>query len=277
MKLRSVVYLTVVSATLSSCGVSSTDNDKVLADNEAIKLEVSKLKSELDECENGAEKLVAKVLKSYSDKDYETAKSHINTLATKHPESPKNSEFKVLLKTIDKEVLALQKLKEAEEKERVRLANIDNTGMWDVSFYVDDFGEPTKEGYIRNKEHITGYFSNTATQNSSLNVKLLITSSSDISIMLYEYSNNNPVKAYSPNVYRILIQDSDGKRFKLGAINYSDRLSFGKANSLKVHKILMRGGSIKFKIIESDTPTTNYEFTITKADWYGNAYTKLTK
>jgi hypothetical protein len=72
-----------------------------------------------------------------------------------------------------------------------------------------------------------------------------------------------------------LIQDKDGKRLKLRATNYSDRLSFNKTDSRKVHGILMNGGSIKFKIYEIDTPTTEYNFTIRKADWYENAYAKL--
>lgn len=148
--------------------------------------------------------------------------------------------------------------------------------MWRVGYYVDDFGEPTKQGYIRNTSLIRGVFSNTATQDSELDVKFLISNSYNISIQLYEYAGNNPVKAYSYESYRVLIQDTDGKRYDLRATNYeSDRLSFDKTNSRKVHSILMKGGTIKFKIIESDTPTTEYEFTIQKADWYENAYRKL--
>ena len=167
------------------------------------------------------------------------------------------------------------KIKEAEEKERIRLENINNTGIWTVQYYVDDFGEPTKEGYIRNTNLISGTFSNTATQNSALNVKFLITNSNDISIMLYEYAGNNPVKAYSSESYQVLIQDKDGNRLKLRATNYSDRLNFDKTTSKKVHNVLMKGGNIKFKIYESDTPTTEYDFTINNSDWYENAFAKL--
>ena len=37
----------------------------------------------------------------------------------------------------------------------------------------------------------------------------------------------------------------------------------------------MKGGSLKFRITEDDTPTTQYNFNIKKADWYENAYRKL--
>lgn len=263
-------------AILSSCGLPQEDFDKLQNEKKELLKENERLLTELEECKYGAEKIIAEVEKAYSEKKYTIARQNINMLYENHPESPKNSEFKILLIKIEKEELVEKKRIQAEEKEQIRLANINNTGIWTVGHYVDDFGEPTKEGYIRNTSLISGLFSNTATQNSDLNVKFLISNSSDISIMLYEYASNNPVKAYSSDSYRVLIQDKDGKRYKLTATNYSDRLSFNKSTSRKVHEILMEGGMIKFKIIESDTPTTEYDFTISNADWYNNAYRKLT-
>ena len=254
--MKKLIYGLVITSIVASC-VSQSDYDKVVAENE-------KLKTELEYCMHDAEKLIANVEKAYSEKDYE-----------KHPESPKNNEFKILLKKIEKEELAEKKRKEAEEKERIRLENLNNTGMWSVRYYVDEFGEKTNQGYITNTLSIKGTFSNTATQDSRLNVDFLITNSYKISFQLYEYAGNNPVKAYSSESYRVLIQDKDGNRYKFTATNYSDRLQFDKTTSRKVHNILMKGGSIKFKVVEIDTPTTEYEFTIPKADWYENAYRKL--
>lgn len=251
------------------CSCVSKNREKELLD------KISELEAQLDECENGAEKLIGAVEKAYSEKEYLLAREKIQILYERHPESPKNAEFKKLLKTIEKEELKENKRKEAEEKERIRLANINNTGIWEVTYYVDDFGEPTNQGYIRNTYLLRGTFSNTATENSALNVRFLISSSRHISIMLYEYAGNNPVKAYSSESYKVLIQDTDGKRYKLRAVNYSDRLSFDKTNSRKFHNVLMKGGNIKFKINEVDTPTTEYEFNIQNADWYNNAYRKL--
>lgn len=275
MKLNTIIYSIFLMAILSSCGVPQEDFDKLQNEKKELLKENERLLTELDDCKNGAEKIVAEVEKAYSEKKYAIARQKINLLSEKHPESPKNPEFKSLLKNIEKEELAEKKKKEAEEKERIRLANINNTGMWSVSHYVDDFGEPTKKGYITNTSDISGLFSNTATQNSALNIRFLISNSSKISIKLFEYAGNNPVKAYSSESYRVLIQDKDGKRLKLRATNYSDRLSFDKTTSRKVHNIFMKGGTIKFKIVEIDTPTTEYEFTISKADWYENAYRKL--
>lgn len=275
MRLTKIIYGLGILTIIYSCGVPQSDYDKLKAEKEQLLKENEKLLTDLDDCKFGAEKIIGVVEKAYAEKNYAIARENIQKLYDRHPESVKNKEFKNLLAVIEKEELAEQKRKEAAEKERIRLENLNNTGMWTVSYYVDDFGEPTKEGYIRNTNLISGTFSNTATQNSDLNVEFLISNSSDISIMLYEYAGNNPVKAYSSESYQVLIQDKDGKRLKLRATNYSDRLSFDKTASRQVHNILMKGGAIKFKIYEIDTPTTEYDFTILKADWYENAYAKL--
>jgi len=269
-----------------ACGVPQADYDELLS-------ERNHLEDELDECKNGADRIVAKIEKAYLEKKYALARNYIQLLQEKHPESPKNKEFEVLLVKIKSEELAETKKREAEEragaekrkaeaekrkaeeKERFRLANLNNTGMWSVHYYVDDFGEPTKKAYIRNTLLIQGTFSNSATQDSRLNVKFLISTSSKISVQLYEYGGNNPVKAYSPEYYTVLIQDDEGNRLKLEAVNRLERLTFGKSHSQKVHNALLKGGSLKFVITENDTPTTIYKFTILSADWYENAYRKL--
>ncbi len=275
MKLNTFIYGILLMLVVSSCGVPQEDFNKLQNEKKELLKENERLLMELDECKYGAEKIIAEVEKAYEEKKYTFARQNIKMLYERHPESPKNKEFNKLLVIIEKEELEEQKRKEAAEKERIRLENINNTGIWSVRYYVDDFGEPTKQGYIRNTNFISGTFSNTATQNSDLNVKFLISNSSDISIMLYEYARNNPVKAYSSESYRVLIQDKDGNRLKLKATNYSDRLSFDKTSSRKVHSVLMKGGTIKFRIYEIDTPTTEYDFQIQKADWYENAYAKL--
>lgn len=264
---KNILVIVLVSI-LPSCGVSHADYDKVKSENE-------RLINELDECKFGSEKIAATVEKAYSEKNFILARQNIELLSEKHPGSPKNKEFAELLKAIEKEELAEKTRKELEEKESVRLANLDNTGIWRVGYYTDEFGEPTKKGYIRNTSLIRGTFSNTATQDSDLDVTFLISNSSDISIQLYEYAGNNPVKAYSPDSYTVLIQDKDGNRLKLRAVNYSERLSFEAAESRQVHNALLKGGSLKFRITENDTPTTQYEFSIENADWYDNAYRKL--
>lgn len=268
MKKKNIFYKILLLVFLSSCGIPQAEYDK-------LKLENEQLIAELDECVNGEERLIATIEKAYSEEDFTLAKETIEKLYENHPESPKNEEFQKLLSVIEKKIQAEIERKEAEEREKVRLANLNNTGIWTVTYYVDDFGEPTSSGYITNENRIRGTFSNTATQDSELDVRFLISNAYDISIKLFEYAGNNPVKAYSSESYSVLVQDKDGNRKKLSAVNYSDRLTFDKSASKQIHNMLMKGGNLKFKIIEIETPTTIYNFEIPKADWYENAYRKL--
>lgn len=268
MKTKNIIYGVFIVVIVSGCGVPQSDYDKLKSENEQLKINY-------DECRYGEEKIVAIIKKAYAEKNYSLARINIILLNLKHPESNKNIEFKKLLKKIKAKEKQQNKTKAAKEKERIRLANINNTGIWSINYYVDDFGEYTKEGYIRNAKLIKGKFSNTATENSNLNVRFIITNSSNISIKLYEYAGRNPVKSSSRDKYKVLVQDKNGKRSKLQAINYSERLSFDTYDSKKIHKALLKGGEIKFRIVEVDTPTTQYKFTIQNADWYNNAYKKL--
>jgi len=83
----------------------------------------------------------------------------------------------------------LEKLISKAEAEATRIVNMNKTGIWRISYFVDVFGNPTKQGYIINKEPIIGVFSNSATENSRLSVKILISSLLNISIVLYEYAS----------------------------------------------------------------------------------------
>lgn len=253
---------------LSSCGVSQIDYDKIKAENDS-------LKSQLDELRHGQNRLAAIIDKAYAEKNYVVARTNIELLASMHPESEKNSHYKRMLGEILKIEATEAAAKEVAENERVSLANLGNTGMWQNTFYVDNFGEKTKDAFIRNAELISGSFSNTATQDSKLNVRLLIDGSKKMAVVLYEYAGNNPVKDVSTNAYAVRIKDRDGKKYELKATNDSDRLELGSVDSGVLNQILLKGGQIQFWIQNLETPTTQYQFTIANADWYGNAYQKL--
>ena len=236
MLFRNTFYTLFLLISLTACGPSQNEFDELKAKNE-------QLKADLNECQFGANKITAKIEKAYNEGNLTLAKQNIELLYSKHPESPRNKEFKVLLKTIIEKEHKLQLQKEAEEKERQRIANLNNTGMWVNRYYVDEFHEPTDEMYIKNAELIKGVFSNTATQNSDLNVKFLIDRYCDINIQLFEYARNNPVKAHYKQ-YIISVQDKDGKRYSLeGSIYESDRLNIKDCKIL--NDILVKGGGNK--------------------------------
>lgn len=286
MQIRFITAVIVSVIFFVGCGVSQEDYDKLNSKYQKLVTDNNELLKELDELKNGEAKIIGKIEKANSEKKYSEAIELINSLYTKFPESSKTKEYQELLKQLnieiqkEKEILAKkqqeeQKQREAEEKERYRLANLNNTGMWKLKYYVDDFGESTKEALITNDELIKGLFSNTATTNSNLNVKFLIDNESSISIKLFEYGGNNPVKAYSSQDYTVYIQDKDGQRFKLNAYNFSDRLTMLPSDSLILHNALIKGGTIKFKIIYNRVSSTEYSFIIDNADWYTNAFELL--
>ncbi len=286
MQIKFIIAVIVSVIFLVGCGVSQEDYDKLNSKYQKLLTDNNELLKEVDELKNGEAKIIGKIEKAKEEKNYSEAISSINKLYEKFPESSKNKEYQELAKLLnieiqkEKELLAKkqqeeQKQREAEEKERYRLANLNNTGMWKLKYYVDDFGESTKEALITNSELIKGLFSNTATTNSNLNVKFLIDNELSISIKLFEYGGNNPVKAYSSQDYTIYIQDKDGQRFKLNAYNSSDRLTMLPSDSLILHNALIKGGTIKFKIIDNRISSTEYSFIIDNADWYSNAFELL--
>lgn len=260
---------------LFSYGVDKQEYEKLKVENDSLKIEVERLSIENDDLKNGESRLIAIIDKEYSKKNYIVVKENIELLNKKHPESAKIIEYNQLLIKIAQEEKIENERKAAEEKERIRLENINNTGGWVVQHYVDNFGEPTNEKYITTKDIIKGTFSNSATQDSSLSVYFLISSSSNVNIMLYEYSGNNPVKAYSKTMYRVNLQDSFGNRYTLRAANYNDRLNFNSDDSMKIHKAFLAGGIVKFRIAEEEYRTTNYSFDVVNTEWYENAYRKL--
>lgn len=167
---------------------------------------------------------------------------------------------------------------EAEEIEKQRILKESSLGIWYTGFYVDEFGEETKKGYISTSSLISGTFSNSATEDSDLNVKFLISNAQDISIQLFEYAGNNPVKEGVEHGYRIRVKQDTLPPVDLEASNYSDRLRLDSQNSKKLNNILLKGGNLKFAIIErSDYSQSKYNFEIPDASGYGNALKQLTK
>lgn len=287
MQIKFITAVIVSVIFFVGCGVSQEDYDKLNSKYQKLVTDNNELLKELDELKNGEAKIIGKIEKANSEKKYSEAIELINSLYTKFPESSKTKEYQELSKQLnieiqkEKEILAKkqqeeQKQREAEEKEKYRLANLNNTGIWELNYYVDTFGEKTKNAYITNTELIKGLFSNTATENSTLDVKFLINDLFEMSIVLYEYGGNNPVKGYSSQSYTIYMQDKTGERYTLHAVNYADRLKFvPSSDALRVNLSLLKGGTLKFRIIEDRIPTTQYSFTIDNADWYTNAFELL--
>ena len=205
------------------------------------------------------------------------ATTMVSCTETTTTETTKTTESARLNKLVDSfKQVKLEKLKELEIKrleEEKKESNI-----WFSSHYVDEFGEPTPEGYISNVDYIKGFMSNTATTNSKLNVKFLITSEKDFSIQLYEYAGTTPIKIYGRynESYNVLIKAGDTK-IKMDGTNYADRISFDEKNSKKIHNLLLKHEKLSFLITEQKNRSSKYTFTIDNTNDYIGTYNKFTK
>lgn len=101
---------------ISGCISKSKFEDQVEV-NRALSEENIRLSTSLEECQNGAERLVAIVKKAYKEKQYEEAKEAINRLSINHPEASENKEFAILYKKIE---VDQKRIAEAEKKTKGR-------------------------------------------------------------------------------------------------------------------------------------------------------------
>jgi hypothetical protein len=109
MKKNITIILILLATILNSCGIPQTEVDKL---NDEIKT----LKKEIDECKNGAEKLLGRANIYLKEKDFSKSKIELNNLIQKYPTSEQAEKGKELLPKINLEIEKLAKQKELEIK-----------------------------------------------------------------------------------------------------------------------------------------------------------------
>lgn len=158
----------------------------------------------------------------------------------------------------------------------------EGTGIWSIKYFVDEFGDPTDEGYIAHDLYIKGFFSNSATTNSNLNVYFLISGAGDVAVQLFEYAGRSPVKAFTTDNYSIIVKDSKGVKHSMAGKMYEggNRIffdpSFKKKHISKMHNIFLDGGEVSVVISKSEYGLSSYKFKV-NADGYKNAFEQLFK
>jgi hypothetical protein len=270
--MKSLFFLIATLLFLTSC-VSKSSYTELENKCKSLTEELTKLKAQIDELENGEERIVNLAKNSFDDGKYQLANKYIKQLNEKHPESKEIAYFKKIQPTIDKKLEEELEKIEKLRQDSIKLANINNLGDWQIGYYVDDFGERTDEYFV--SMYLFGTFSNSATTNSELKVRFMIDKNSS-RIQLYEYASDHPLKGEGTIEFKI--RDKDNKEYEIRAFN-SDygNTTVNDEDDKKLRKILLSGGSIKF-IAEADrfgSPSI-YKFTIKNADWFENAITKMT-
>lgn len=158
-----------------------------------------------------------------------------------------------------------------EAKEQKTVAD---NGDWEVKHYVDEFNEPTETTYLTYNSVFEGTFSNIATTNSPLCVKILV--DDRIAFILYEYKNNQ-VTSYSQQEYLMVFRDSSGNKTQAKAFMYKngDRICVAPADQEAVLDVLKSQGEIKVYLEESGKTIDSYTFTIPNASGFANAYSSM--
>ena len=131
---------------------------------------------------------------------------------------------------------------------------------WSIDSFVDDFGDATNEKFIAQKT--TGTFSNSATTNSFLGVKIIVTKAS-AGVFLHEYDWSRSA-VYFIGGGKMSLKDSKGGTLKLyvaGKWNNSGGIPLSKKDLKSLVKFLKaREGEIKVNM--QDDYSSDYNFTI---------------
>jgi hypothetical protein len=138
--------------------------------------------------------------------------------------------------------------------------------LWEKSYFVDEFKQPTEEAYVYNNTLVVGTFSNSATTNSMVTATILI-DAENMAIMLYEYGRSavkNSSTRYD-EAYDIKMKTADGTTIDMaGAIwTGGDRIVIDetyRSDIIEALSALPVGdvAFVSFYIVRSDSPTTTY-------------------
>lgn len=130
---------------------------------------------------------------------------------------------------------------------------------WKLDRFVDNFGDPTGEKYI--KSYSSGIFSNSATNGDDLYVKLLVTRSS-IGLFLYEYSNDNAAEKFIGGG-TVLAKNEAGEKVQVGITgdwNSQGGINIGGGHYSKLIAFMKKStGRIKFVVYDDYSSKYNFE------------------
>lgn len=152
-------------------------------------------------------------------------------------------------------------------------------GMWEIQYYVDEFDNPTTDGFITNADWIVGTFSNSAATDRTLYVSWVI-DKEDVAVILFEYGRSRVKSSYSSTEYSIVMLDPDGNKINMtGTMNKGgDRIFFSSEDKEKVLNALERNSSVSFRITETGKyASSSYLFKIGDTSYFSNAYDQLSK
>lgn len=167
--MKNIIYSLFIILTYGC--VSNSEIQKLTNQIDSLSSEITKLQSENDNLKNGENRLIGLIEYSISNNKYIDAQTFITQLHISHPESDKLNKYLKLLPDITVKANAIKDSIYKAKQDSIARANINELGIWRIGNYIDDFDEPTGEHFVYTL--IRGQFSNSATSNSELSVKMI--------------------------------------------------------------------------------------------------------
>jgi hypothetical protein len=218
------------------------------------------------------ENLYTSIKKNFKVEQFRDAESDLKTFFKMYPDSKLILE----LKEIEHIINDRHSQREADDIEEKRKVADKIDDYWELGRFKDEFDNPMNKYFLTTKENILGTFSNSATENSPLRIKIIVAGGKDISFQLYHYNQKSPLKQYGQKNFYFQVEDKDKKIHKFtGSMWDNDRVSIQKNQSEKLHKLLSIGQPLKFFITKGDSSVDQYKFLIKNSAGYTRLFNYL--
>lgn len=167
--------------------VKQSTHDQALRAIDSLMVVNQTLIEENDELLNGEKRLIDYIELYHRNKDYVKSYEFITMLKSRHPASNYLIQKEKMVVSIERGARIMQDSIDKAREDSVKLANINELGIWEVRDVKNDFDEPTGKKYLSADVH--GRFTNSATIGSSLNVSIRIDNVDKLSLYFDEYND----------------------------------------------------------------------------------------
>ena len=130
-----------------------------------------------------------------------------------------------------------------------------NSDSWKLQYFIDDYGEKTDEGYIIN--NCFGEFSNSATTDSELAVRIIVTPE-DVRFDMYEYGSQF-MKGEGILQFRAKLPDNSEVNFTTYNSD-SGPNSVSSSDVKKVRELFEKYSKLRFAAKTTSYSTSTYRF-----------------
>ena len=168
--MKKLLLLFSLSIIMVACGVKQTDYNKIITQRDSLLHVIDSLIVENEELKNGEDRLINYITLHNNNNNYIDALEYLNKLRKYHPESPLLTKHQTLFSEIERKAQTKIDSIAKVRSDSIKLANINNLGVWRIGDFVNDFDEPTGNHYVYT--NIYGIFSNSATAGSKLRVNV---------------------------------------------------------------------------------------------------------